>query len=286
MEIEGEVFPIYVVKRPGVKEFLEKMKGLYEIVIFTASLSLYADPLLDMIDSLGSASYRLFRDHCTLYNNTFVKDLSILGRDLKNVIIVDNSPTAYLFQPENAIPIVTWIDDMKDTKLFELAAALELMARVEDVREVIRATVRNDSLDFLKLADYLRNELGSQAALCLNAKHGHENEIHMHRASSSESKKSLGKKDGTLLKKAMKKGTPDSAEETWQRRQTSSKRRKKCGTPTPYSGKLSLAGKHGLRLNGKMLALRKAYCRLTPSSNHPKSAVAKKGSVEVSHSNG
>jgi Dullard-like phosphatase family protein len=260
-----------VVKRPGVKEFLERMRDLYEIVIFTASLSLYADPLLDMIDPSGCATYRLFRDHCTLCNNTFVKDLSILGRDLKDVLIVDNSPTAYMFQPENAMPIVTWIDDQKDTKLFELAIVLELMVNVEDVREVIKATVRNDSVDYLKLADYLQTELNCKAIPRSNShaeskvKQENHDPRSIPRANSDESrKKALNKKDGTSLKKAMKKGTPDNVEEVSLKRQaSSSKRRKKCGTPTPYSGfgfgKGSLTGKHGLKLNGKMLSLHKPY---------------------------
>lgn len=37
-----------------------------------------------------------------------------LGRDLSQTIIVDNSPHSYCFQPENALPITTFIDDMQD----------------------------------------------------------------------------------------------------------------------------------------------------------------------------
>ena len=36
------------------------------------------------------------------------KDLSYLGRQLQSLIIVDNSPTSYLFQPRNAVPITSW----------------------------------------------------------------------------------------------------------------------------------------------------------------------------------
>jgi hypothetical protein len=42
------------------------------------------------------------------------QDLQCLGRDLSEVIIVDNSPHSYMFQPENALPIGTFIDDMQD----------------------------------------------------------------------------------------------------------------------------------------------------------------------------
>lgn len=43
-----------------------------------------------------------------------LQDLQCLGRDLGQTIIVDNSPHSYMFQPENALPIGTFIDDMQD----------------------------------------------------------------------------------------------------------------------------------------------------------------------------
>ncbi len=41
VEIEGQVHHIYVLKRPGVDEFLEKVGPLFEIAVYTASLSKY-----------------------------------------------------------------------------------------------------------------------------------------------------------------------------------------------------------------------------------------------------
>ena len=49
------------------------------------------------LDPHNYCGYKLFREHCTFYNNAFVKDLTRLGRSMKDVIIVDNSPVAYLF---------------------------------------------------------------------------------------------------------------------------------------------------------------------------------------------
>lgn len=91
IEFEGVIHEIHVLVRPGVEEFLERMSKIYEIVIFTASLSKYANPLLDILDQNGYCSHRLFREHCTMINNVFVKDLKKLNRDLKDIIIVDVS---------------------------------------------------------------------------------------------------------------------------------------------------------------------------------------------------
>ena len=81
------------------------MQIYYEVIIYTASLSKYADPLMDILDEEKSVSSRLFKEHCTFYKGMYVKDHSEIGRDLRDVIIIDNLPTAYLFLPDNAIPI-------------------------------------------------------------------------------------------------------------------------------------------------------------------------------------
>lgn len=39
VEIESQVHNVYVIKRPGVDHFLTEMAKIYEIVVFTASLS-------------------------------------------------------------------------------------------------------------------------------------------------------------------------------------------------------------------------------------------------------
>ena len=58
--------------------------------------------LLDKWDVFHSG-FRLFRESCVFHKGNYVKDLSKLGRDLPQVIIVDNSPASYIFHPENAV---------------------------------------------------------------------------------------------------------------------------------------------------------------------------------------
>lgn len=134
VEIEGRIVDVYVMKRPFVDHFLRVAGERFEIVVFTASLGKYADPLLDLLDSSGVVRWRLFREACVPYDGSYVKDLQCLGRDLRNIIIVDNSPHSYAFQPENAIPIGTFIDEMEDSELLECLEILMEVESVEDVR--------------------------------------------------------------------------------------------------------------------------------------------------------
>ena len=60
---------------------------------------------------------------------------------MKDVIIVDNSPVAYLFQPENAIPAVSWYNDPEDTELNRIATLLDSINNEEDVRKIIRTLI-------------------------------------------------------------------------------------------------------------------------------------------------
>eukprot|EP01100_Stratorugosa_tubuloviscum_P006818 TRINITY_DN289_c0_g2_i2.p1 TRINITY_DN289_c0_g2~~TRINITY_DN289_c0_g2_i2.p1 ORF type:complete len:238 (-),score=83.11 TRINITY_DN289_c0_g2_i2:200-913(-) len=133
VEIEEIVYQVYVLKRPHVDEFMRRVGEWYEIVVFTASLAKYADPVLDLLDKHKVVTHRLFREHCTNHKGNYVKDLGRLGRELRRTIIIDNSPASYMFHPENAISVQSWFDDEKDTELHDLIPILEELSRVDDV---------------------------------------------------------------------------------------------------------------------------------------------------------
>lgn len=47
VDIDDKITPVYVLIRPGCFDFLDQLSDYYELVIYTASLSKYADPLMD-----------------------------------------------------------------------------------------------------------------------------------------------------------------------------------------------------------------------------------------------
>lgn len=132
----------------------------YNLVVFTASVQEYADPVIDWLESERKFfSARYYRQHCTFRQGAFIKDLSSVEPDLSKVIILDNSPLSYMFHqgktlacsrdaffsflflpqysdipPDNAIPIQGWISDPTDNDLLHLIPLLEGLQYVSDVR--------------------------------------------------------------------------------------------------------------------------------------------------------
>ena len=146
IEFESVMYNIYVLVRPGAIEFLQKVSKYYEVIIFTASISKYALPLLDLLDIDNNIKYRLTREHCTFLNGIYIKELKRLNRSLKDLIIVDNSPLAYAFDTDNGLPIKTWYDDMNDNELNKIFPILEFLSMTKDVRPFINKFVSDNEI--------------------------------------------------------------------------------------------------------------------------------------------
>jgi Dullard-like phosphatase family protein len=159
----GKNLCVYVKKRPGVELFLTEMAKHYEIVVYTASQSIYATPILNQLDPGNHIHHHLFRESCIVTNGGFIKDLSRLGRDLAGVIIVDNSPACYALQPENGIPISTWTEDPNDLMLSQLAPFLKLLATVDDVREYLMWLITDDNIDYIDALSELKASLENKS---------------------------------------------------------------------------------------------------------------------------
>lgn len=73
------------------------------MVVFTASVQEYADPVIDWLESERKFfSGRYYRQHCTFRHGAFIKDLSSIEPDLSRVMILDNSPLSYMFHQGRA----------------------------------------------------------------------------------------------------------------------------------------------------------------------------------------
>ncbi|KAF9247251.1 NLI interacting factor-like phosphatase-domain-containing protein [Melanogaster broomeanus] len=129
----------HVYKRPFVDYFLRKVSGWYTLVVFTASMPEYADPVIDWLDAgRGILARRFFRESCTLLpNGSYTKDLSLIEQDLSRVCLVDNSPISYRVNEANGIPIEGWTHDPHDEALLDLLPILDSLRFTSDVRRVL-----------------------------------------------------------------------------------------------------------------------------------------------------
>ncbi|TGZ80449.1 hypothetical protein EX30DRAFT_332350 [Ascodesmis nigricans] len=128
----------YVHKRPYCDEFLRKVCRWYNLVIFTASVQEYADPVIDWLEQDRKYfSGRYYRQHCTNRNGAYIKDIATVEPDLSKVMIIDNSPTSYIFHEDNAIPIEGWINDPTDLDLLHLIPMLQALRYATDVRALL-----------------------------------------------------------------------------------------------------------------------------------------------------
>ena len=147
VSFNGASYQVYVRKRPYLDHFLNTVAKSFEVVLFTASQRVYADKLLNLIDPEKKLiQHRLFREACLLVQGNYIKDLNVLGRDLKKTVLVDNSPHAYGFQLDNGIPIESWFDDETDTELLKLAEFLKKIVDIGDVRPIVREHFKSYTL--------------------------------------------------------------------------------------------------------------------------------------------
>ena len=88
----------------------------------------------------------LHRDFCGRQKSAFIKDLSKIGRDLKDVIFIDvtlpteirclytialkNLESSFALQPDNGLKIKDFIHDNKDSELQKFVPFLEHLADV------------------------------------------------------------------------------------------------------------------------------------------------------------
>ena len=104
-----------IIFRPYLLEFLQEMKPLFELILFSSNTPDNVDPIVDLIQKDQKYfDYILYRQHITLDNDGYnVKNLELIGRDLKKVIIIDDIARYFKLQKENGINIKPFCGNAK-----------------------------------------------------------------------------------------------------------------------------------------------------------------------------
>ena len=124
--------------RNGLFSFLSMIKSYYELISFSCEPNDISENILKEIESHNKYfDYNFTRQHSILYDNTLVKDISLIGRDISKIIIVDDDENCFKLNKENGIKIAVYNgNNNNDNVLFELKKILFLIYKknYEDVR--------------------------------------------------------------------------------------------------------------------------------------------------------
>ena len=101
--------PVRVFKRPGLDDFLLEAGRVAELVLYTSAAEGYASEIVKRLDPTGGTfAGILTRRHCRkLQVGSYAKDLEGLGRSLERTVLVDDSTTPFIMQPDNGLPITS-----------------------------------------------------------------------------------------------------------------------------------------------------------------------------------
>lgn len=125
----------YVSLRPYLREFLEKARKDFNVILYTAGNKYYAKSISEFLGN--EFKMVLDREHC-IYNYVFyLKDIRILGYDLSKTFIIDNDRKAFSLTPENGIHIKDYVVGYNDKELLKMINVLDRIANAKDVRTVI-----------------------------------------------------------------------------------------------------------------------------------------------------
>lgn len=147
--------------RQNLEEALSYLATMYEICVFTAGEQDYADTILNFIDpDRNIIHHRLYRHHCVRpETGVYVKDLSIIAdRNLKDMIIVDNSIISFAFNLDNGIPIKAFVGEKNDDELLFMVTFLEEVFTKPDCRKFVGPTFKLKELSERYSAQGIKNK--------------------------------------------------------------------------------------------------------------------------------
>ena len=143
--------------RPLCRELLLEANKYFEVFVFTASHQNYADAIINYLDPDGSLiQHRLYRPSCIkTEEGVYIKDLRVLGRELKDVVLIDNAVFSFGFQLQNGIPIPAYREGTTDLEFRYLLNFLDSLRRREDMRELVNDTFRMQEMLACNISNFI-----------------------------------------------------------------------------------------------------------------------------------
>eukprot|EP01064_Diplonema_japonicum_P027723 TRINITY_DN4070_c1_g1_i2.p1 TRINITY_DN4070_c1_g1~~TRINITY_DN4070_c1_g1_i2.p1 ORF type:complete len:264 (+),score=11.36 TRINITY_DN4070_c1_g1_i2:191-982(+) len=123
--------PLYA--RPGLEPLLDLLKDKCEPVVWTAGVRAYAQAVIRNIDKKGVIKHCVYRHKkwfsgCAGYN----KDLTLLGRDMDKLLILENTPDCVRGNEKHGIVVTDYEGEGIDNTLFAITELIsDLVDKVE-----------------------------------------------------------------------------------------------------------------------------------------------------------
>jgi len=125
-----------LVMRPHLVEFLKAMKPHYDINLFTAAESPYAESILNRTGLRGYFSNVYTRDDCSYVGGSHYKDLSKLPYEAKDTILLDDMTHHLSNQSDQILLVTPFTGNALDTELLRLIPFLTELSKCKDLRPV------------------------------------------------------------------------------------------------------------------------------------------------------
>lgn len=127
-------------KRPGLNTFLQRLARSYELVIFGDEESSLVQDICEALDpEMQMIGGRLGHESTLLKDGRYIKDLSYMNRDIKDIVCIEFDADKFYYHKDNVIKISQWEGDTSDRELIDLIPFLEHLANPRlDVRKELR----------------------------------------------------------------------------------------------------------------------------------------------------
>ena len=135
-----------VYKRPNIDEFVANCATWFDLAVWTAASSSYANEIIELIFPKSVELKFIFTgDRCTrrydydLMEAYYIKPLKKVKRrgfSLEKVLIIDDTPETFERNYGNGIQVKRYYGENEDEELILLLKYLKEIARVENVRKI------------------------------------------------------------------------------------------------------------------------------------------------------
>ena len=145
--------------RPGLIDFLQKMKKIFELILFSFGTTNYVESIIKVIEKNEKFfEYILDRNHGIYDNGDCIKNLNVLNRDLKNVIMIDDTSNYFKLHKDNGICVKPFFGDAQNDNntLLVLGNILEKIFYDANISGDIRISLKKYK-KFMELSNIINN---------------------------------------------------------------------------------------------------------------------------------